>query len=440
MNAIVWFSAAFAALICAAPALAEGGFGRAPFENAREPSQLAPLAPAAQAEFELGHALFNTQWVAAGTPRADRRDGLGPLFNTAACDACHNNGARARPPLVAGPGPATLAIRLARRDARDDVGDAHYGRILSPHALDGHAAEGSVTIDYVERSGRYADGETWRLREPRYRVAGPAANKLAPDIVVRPRLAPAVFGVGLIERVPEADLVTAAARQAAAGTGIAGVVSRPSGVSSVGRFGWQAAAVSVRTQTANALALEMGLTSAEVPEDDCTLAQTDCRAAPAGGAPEVSTEFLDALVAFQRALAVPGGLPAGAGSARGAVLFTAAGCDGCHQPAQRAVLDDGTVVEIRPYTDLLLHDLGDGLADRAIDGSIVPTRWRTAPLWGLGYVPRPASELALLHDGRARSVAEAILWHDGEARSARLAFERMLAADRRLLVEWVLAR
>lgn len=440
MNAAARLAATLAALICAASALAEGGFGRVPFDNAREPPSVAQLDPAARVEFELGRALFNTQWVAAGTPRAGRRDGLGPLFNAAACDSCHNNGARARPPIVPGPAPAMLAIQLARRDARYDVGDAHYGRILSPHALDDHTAEGAVIIDYVERSGRYADGEIWRLREPRYRVTGPARNKLAPDVVVRPRLAPAVFGVGLIERVPEADLAAAAARQAAVGGVIAGVVSRPAGAAGVGRFGWQAAAVSIRAQTASALALEMGLTSTEVPRDDCTPVQKECRAAPAGGAPEVGAEFLDALIAYQRALAVPAVLLADERDARGAALFAAAACDRCHQPTQRALLDDGTVVEIRPYTDLLLHDLGEGLADRTVDGSIVSTRWRTAPLWGLGYAPRPVPELALLHDGRARSVEEAILWHDGEARASRMAFERMLAADRRLLAGWVLAR
>lgn len=428
-----------AALLSATLATGADGYGRAAFADPREPPAVAPLPAPARARAEFGRMLFNTQWVPAGTPRAARRDGLGPSFNTASCDACHNNGARARPPLNAGPAPVTLAVRLARTADSNGTGDAEYGRILSPQALDGYAAEGTLIIDFVERTGRFADGEPWGLREPSYRVTGAAAAELAPDTVIRPRLAPAVFGTGLLERIPEADIVAVAALQAAR-EGVAGVVARPAGADGIGRLGWQAAAVSLRAQTATALALEMGLSSHAVPADDCTAAQRACRAAPAGGTPEVSDGFLDALVEFQRALAVPLAVPADGMDARGAALFAAAACDGCHQPAQRAALDDGTIVEIRPYTDLLLHDLGDGLADRTVDGSVVPTRWRTAPLWGLGHAPRPAPELALLHDGRARSVSEAILWHDGEARAARLAFEQLPAAERQLLARWVLAR
>jgi len=291
-------------------------------------------------------------------------------------------------------------------------------------------AEGAVMIRYEEIQGRYPDGTPWSLRSPRYELINLRYGPLKPDTLVKPRLAPALFGVGLLGAVPEA------------------VIRRPKEARSLGRFGWQAEAVSIRDQTGKAFALEMGLTSGDYPQDDCTSAQTQCRQQPHSGSPEVSAELVDAVVAFLSVLAVPQA-PA-AEVAPGASLFERVGCASCHVP--RLPVPSGV---ISPYTDLRLHDLGAPLADATVAGVKVVSRWRTAPLWGLGYQPqspsaptfphdgraryrpRGSNSPTFLHDGRARSVEEAILWHAGEGRRARELFEHLSAKERHALLMWV---
>jgi CxxC motif-containing protein (DUF1111 family) len=331
--------------------------------------------------------------------------------------------------------PSALVIHLATRAPDGSVlpnGDPVYGRVFNTVALPGVMAEGAVMIRYDEIPGRYPDGTPWSLRSPRYELTGLKYGPLMPDTLVKPRLAPALFGVGLLEAVPEA------------------VIRRPKDARSLGRFGWQAEAVSIRDQTGKAFALEMGLTSGDYPRDDCTSAQPQCLQQQDGGSPEVSAELLDAVVAFVSVLAVPQPQAPTAEVATGASVFERLGCASCHVP--RLPVSSGV---ISPYTDLRLHDLGAPLADATVAGVKVATRWRTAPLWGLGYRPRSSSSPTFLHDGRARyrpqssssptflhdgrarSVEEAILWHDGEGRRAREAFEHLSAKQRHALLMWI---
>lgn len=418
--------AAFAALAGVAAAAPAAPDGYADFGDARNPPPYAPLDAAERERYELGHMLLNTSWVAAGTPRAARRDGLGPLFNAASCDACHNNGARGQGIDRDGAAPAALVMQLRRSGERNaDVADPTYGHALNVAALDGFTPEGDAQVRYVERAGAYADGTRWTLREPRYELRALSSGPLAADSVVAPRLAPQLFGAGLLERVPDAALRASAARGN-------GRLSRlPDG--RIGRFGWQATTATVEQQTAVALSREMGLTSSVIGRDDCTERERACRAAPSGGTPEVAPEFMQAFVAFQRHLAVP---RTKAAAHDESARFAALGCAACHNTSLPVEGVPG-IAAIAPYTDLLLHDLGEGLADRRADGRIEPSRWRTAPLWGLGHAAR--RPLALLHDGRARSIEEAILWHDGEARAARQGFERLDADARRALLAWIAA-
>jgi len=378
-----------------------------PFTDHRNPPAYRALADAAQARYELGMAVFNTQFVAAGTPNAGRRDGLGPLFNAASCDACHNNGAHGRGPTEDGPAPASVVIELAvpSTDPIDPPGDPVYGRVLNTSALGDVPPEGAVMIHYDEQAGHYPDGNAWHRRAPRYDLTGLQYGPMAATTVVKPRLAPALFGVGLLE---------------AAG----------------GRFGWQGNAVSVRDQTTRAFAREMGLTTRDIAQDDCTPAETKCLQQPNGGAPEVSDELLDAVLTFEQYLAVPSAPAPQRRQDPGEALFTSVGCAACHQKSRRVELD-GTATAIEPYTDLALHELGPGLADRDVAGHLVASRWRTAPLWGLGYRISSERFATFLHDGRARSVEEAILWHDGEAAPVRKRFERLSSAQRRALLHWV---
>lgn len=398
------------------PAARADDYGRAVFTDRRDPPTIAPLAAEDRARFDLGQALYNTAWVPAGLPRAERRDGLGPLFINASCDSCHNNGARGRGGQRAGETPNSFVMQLGGPDT------GAYGHVLNTNALTGYVPEGQVQVGSSARTGRYADGATWTLREPRYTLVNLGYGELAPRTVLKPRIGPALFGVGLLESVPAAAIEAVRRSQPRTVRGRA-----------AGRFGWQAEAVSLQDQTERALEREMGLTTATRPQDDCTPAQAACRAAPQGGSPEVSAEFLDALLTFQRALAVPG--PAPATEAPGARLFDAIGCAQCHR-RELPVSVNEVERTIRPYTDLLVHDLGAGLADRRLDGRSVRSEWRTAPLWGLAHA-LARGDVALLHDGRAAGVEEAVLWHGGQAERARRRFLQLTAAERAGLLAWL---
>ena len=419
------------------PAMAAEPLGHRAFTDSRDPPAYAPLNDTDSAQFELGHAVFNTQWVPAGTPGAERRDGLGPLYNAAACDECHNEGARGRGPRGAGPAPAPLVVQLERPES-SGAPDPAYGHVLNTAALAGSAPEAVVTITYRDLQGAYPDGTPWSLRVPSYEVSQLRYGLLATDTILKPRLAPPLFGVGLLELVPQEAVLASAVHGTPAWQSYRGART-------LGRFGWQGASVSIRDQTTKAFSREMGLSSQDMPIDDCTLAQTDCLSAPNGGSPEVSNELLDAVVAFQRALAVPAADPMATSVRKPARKmrrdFEQLGCADCHRTSLPVRLRDADGREhagtIEPYTDLLLHDLGAGLADAEVSGRTVPSRWRTAPLWGIGHVTRAGSPPTLLHDGRARSIEEAILWHHGEAEQARQGFEHWNSARRQALIDWI---
>lgn len=394
--------------------------GRAAFPDRRDPPPWRELSGEERQRFDLGRLVFNTPWVQAGREGAGRRDGLGPQFIAASCDNCHNNGARGRGTDRSDALPSSFVMQLA------GPGIERYGHVLAPQALAGIVPEGSVQVERIARHGRHADGDAWVLHEPRYRIVNLGYGDLPPDTVLGPRIAPALFGTGLLEAVPDAAIAQWHASQPRALRGLPG-----------GRFNWLGDAHSLEEQTARAYAREMGITSAREPRDDCTSVQHDCLAAPDGGSPEVSAEFFDAVVAYQRALAVPS-RPAPLDprlEQRGRQLFGQAGCATCHRPLLPVDTAAGPA-RIDAYTDLLRHDLGPALADRTLSGSAVATRWRTAPLWGLSHA-LAGGEVALLHDGRARSLEEAILWHGGQADRARQAFTAMPRADRQDLLAWL---
>lgn len=370
--------------------------------------------------------VFNTQFVVAGTPNAGRRDGVGPLFNSSSCDACHNNGARGRGPTGDGPAPDSLVIQLAAATARnrnDPEGDPVYGRVFNPIALAGVPPEGEVLIHYEIRAGHYPDGTAWNLRVPHYELTKLRYGPVAPGTIVKPRLAPALFGAGLLDAVKREDYGSQLAAKGA------------------GRFGWQATALSVRDQTARAFAREMGLTSTDITSDDCTPAETACLQQPNGGSPEVSDDLFNAILSFQRWLAVPASPTPYPSPDHGDQTFADLGCVACHRPQWPVTLTDAagntTAATIAPYTDLRLHNLGTGLADATVAGKKVVSQWRTAPLWGLGYRMSLEHFPTFLHDGRARSAEEAILWHDGEATGARERFEHQTADHRKEFLRWL---
>ena len=372
-------------------------------------------AAAADLDFAMGKALFDRLWTSAPAV-TDATDGLGPLFNARSCATCHPGGGRGGFEEDAGGHITGTGLVLHLGSASGD-GDPVYGRQVQNLAVQGLTIEG--------RLQRAASGGV-TLRDAGY---GP----LHPDTHTSGRLAPDLHGLGLLERVPESAVEALADPDDRDGDGISGRVNRAyaaDGSPALGRFGWKAGKASVTTQSAAALNLDIGLSNPVYPHHhgDCTAAQTDCLSAPHGASPrfenlEVSGEMLRLIAAYVD------GLPPRPRSsdAESLALFEETGCGTCHRP--ELPLDDGG--RVSAYTDLLLHDMGEELADGLGDHEASGREWRTAPLWGLGHANR------FLHDGRARTLAEAVAAHGGEAAAARDAFAALPEPERARLLSFL---
>ena len=400
--------------------------------------------------FQFGNRLFNTNWVQApGSVKSF--DGLGPVFNRISCAGCHTFDGRGRPPEKTGDPMESILVRLSV-PGEDDHGGPRphpaYGDQLGDRAIHGVQPEGRALIAWEEVPGVYGDGTPYSLRRPAVTFADLAFGPLD-DALISVRVAPQMIGMGLLESVPEETLAALADPDDADGDGISGRVNRvwsPSaGKIMPGRFGWKANAARSIDQTSGAALGDIGLTTSVRPAQNCAEPQAACLAAfdqSAGEGPEISDTFLEKLVIYVQALAVPRQRgeddPA---VMRGEALFRAAGCAACHMPTLKtgaeAVLPELAGQTFHPFTDLLLHDMGPGLADGRPDFAASGSEWRTPPLWGLGLVPQVNGHDLLLHDGRARGFAEAILWHGGEAEAAREAFRTMDKADREALVAFL---
>ena len=390
-------------------------------------------------DFYSGNSFFNQAWVEAPAS-TDARDGLGPLFNARSCSGCHFRDGRAAPP-EGGEGPFVgVLLRLSVPGPDGPVPDPVYGGQLQDQANPGLPAEARLSVRWEESSGAFADGEPYTLIRPVFTLDDPAYGPLPDDLQISARNAPQMIGLGLLEAIPEADLEALADPDDADGDGISGRIQRhPDG--RVGRMGWKGGSPDVAQQVANAFAGDMGLTSRLARADDCTDAQGACTSEPDGGDPEVSDAIFDKVVLYARTVAVPARRAADDRTIRrGKALFGDLGCTACHTPSHTtadAALPELNGQRIWPYTDLLLHDMGPELADDrpVLDAS--GTEWRTPPLWGLGMLDEVNGHTRLLHDGRARGVAEAVLWHGGEAEAARDAFRALDEEDREAVVKFV---
>ncbi|WP_428268345.1 di-heme oxidoredictase family protein [Haliangium sp.] len=396
--------------------------------------------------FFRGKALFRDGWVAAPSS-TQTRDGLGPLFNARSCVACHARDGRGRPP-VDDERLLSILFRLSVPGTSaigGPVGDPTYGGQLQPYGLSGLDGDGDVRIDYEEVAGTYGDGTAYSLRRPRYELVDLAYGPASADVLVSPRVAPAMHGLGLLEAVSEDDIVALADEDDADGDGISGrpnyVWDVESEAMTLGRFGWKANQPSLLQQSAGAFNGDIGITSRLFPTDDCTAGQTACVDAANGGDPELVDGFLDDVAFYARTLAVPGRRAWDDPEVlAGKELFSDFGCAGCHTPLLRTGPSDTAALaeqDIRPYTDMLLHDMGEELADHRPDFLADGREWRTAPLWGIGLIPVINQHQFLLHDGRARGLAEAILWHGGEAEDARERFRTASADERAQLITFL---
>ncbi|MEZ4449070.1 MAG: di-heme oxidoredictase family protein [Nannocystaceae bacterium] len=397
--------------------------------------------------FVVGNSFFNKNWVTAPSS-TEGRDGLGPTFNARSCSTCHFKDGRGRPPA---PGESFVGILLRLSIPGEDphggpLAVPGYGGQLQPGSIDGVPGEGTPAVTYVEAPGAFADGEAYSLRRPSYAIDDPAFGPLPADLLISPRVAPAMIGMGLLEAIPEATILGLEDPDDRDGDGISGranqVWDEAAGALVLGRFGWKANQPSVRQQTAGAFLGDIGITSSLFPGNNCPEGQELCAAAPSGGDPELSDDLLDDLVLYSSTLAVPARRDVDDPEVlRGKAIFADLHCDGCHvsklSTDPEAALEEARGQTIWPYTDLLLHDMGEALADGRPDYAADGREWRTPPLWGLGLIETVNGHQDLLHDGRARGVGEAILWHGGEAEASRDAYVHLERDDRDALLRFL---
>ena len=394
--------------------------------------------------FEVGDSFFNQNWVTAPAS-TEARDGLGPTHNALSCSSCHSHDGRGKPPDQPGDPERGLLLRLSVPGTDGPVDEPRYGGQLQDRSILGVPVEGRIAIDYVEMPGAYPDGSSYSLRQPAYGIEDLAFGPLHPDVMVSPRVAPATIGMGLLEAIPDANILAMSDPEDANEDGISGrpnyVRDVQTGELALGRFGWKANQPSVNQQAAAAFLGDIGITSSLFPNENCPAGQEACRQAPNGGEPELPDERLRKVTIYTQTLAVPAMRNIEDEQVEHARLFVQTQYALCHTPRHETG-DTHPLAPLRnqvifPYTDLLLHDMGDGLADHRPDGQASGTEWRTPPLWGIGLVQKVNGHTMFLHDGRARSMEEAILWHGGEAEESRGKFMNLTKDERNALIRFL---
>jgi len=405
------------------------------------------MTPERRSAFFVGNSFFKENWIIAPSS-TDGRDGLGPLYNARSCSGCHLLDGRGSPPDTAKEPLVSVLVRLSvtgQTQHGEPAPDPVYGGQLQPKAIPGVIPEGDAFVVYEEIAGSFADGAAYQLRSPSYSfVLG--RGEMDPAVMKSPRVAPQMIGLGLLEAVPEATILAAADPDDADGDGISGRANKVWDVGAqklvLGRFGWKANQPNLTQQTAGAFLGDMGISTSLFATQECSSAEADCAAAPDGGSPECSEHIRESVTFYSMTLAPPARRDwQDAEVLQGKQLFTTAGCAKCHTPKFETGTLEGfpelSGQTIRPYTDMLLHDMGKELADERPDFDADGQEWRTPPLWGIGLIAVVNGHTNLLHDGRARGVSEAILWHGGEAETSREAYRAMSAEDRQALVRFV---
>jgi CxxC motif-containing protein (DUF1111 family) len=368
---------------------------------------------------------------------------LGPLYNNTACVNCHTANGRGldifvHDAVIGSQGLVRISLGSGSGSGLDTAdGQAPGGPVpvpgfglqLQDHAELG-AQEVNIVLSWTEMPGTFGDGSPFSLRAPSVDVRTPDGTEFRADALRSFRQPPAVFGLGLLAAVPDDAILANADPGDANGDGIAGHANQVWDVATqtmvLGRFGHKANVSTLKQQICGAFANDIGVTNTMFPD--------------ATGATEIGDTSINSVAQFLTVLDVPAPAPPTDTTRAGRATFTSLGCASCHVPT--LVTGDAPFPElanqtIHPYTDLLLHDLGDGLADHRPDFLAGGSEWRTAPLWGLGLVQVVSPQAGYLHDGRARTIEEAILWHGGEAMPAREAYRALAQPDRAALLAFL---
>ncbi len=393
--------------------------------------------------FRAGSGLFRQAWVIGPSLEHAEVEGLGPLYNRLSCIACHVKNGRGAAPGDEGGALRATVVRLSLPGVDAHGGPAPhpaYGGQLNPEGVPGVPGEGRAIVDYEIFETTLGDGVKIPMRHPRLSFRDLAYGPLGAETKISARLAPPLFGLGLLEAVPD-EVILGRRGQSKGRPNYVWDVER--GVRALGRFGLKANQPSLKQQIAAAFAEDIGVSSSLFPGENCTAAETACLETGKREKPQELTETqLAATLEYVRGLAPPARRNIDdAGVRLGEKLFAALGCAACHSEtlnlgafAPNPALSGAA---IHPYTDLLLHDMGDGLADGRDDFEAGARDWRTPPLWGLGLTGKFGDGANFLHDGRARTLSEAILWHGGEAQAAEQAFRELSGPEREALLAFL---
>lgn len=397
-------------------------------------------------DFGVGNSLFNQNWVSAPASTT-ARDGLGPLFNSRSCSGCHFKDGRGRAPLFNGETSHGLLLRLSipGQDANgNNYLEPTYGGQLQDLSVLNAETEAGFTINYAETTITYPDGESVTLRKPTYELVNLAYGNISGNVEISPRVANQMIGLGLLEAIEETTLLGFADEFDGDNDGVSGkpnyVWNVETQSQTIGRFGWKANMPTIKQQVAGAFSGDLGITSSLFPDENCPTG-TNCDDFPNGGTPEIPDENLNRVAFYSSVLAVPARRNHEEQNVlEGKRLFNDAKCIACHKPLITTgshSIDAVANQTIRPYTDLLLHDMGEGLADNRPDFNANGKEWRTQPLWGIGLIDTVNDHTNLLHDGRARNIEEAILWHDGEASRSKNIFMSFSASERTKVIDFI---
>lgn len=409
---------------------------------------LGGLRGATRREFTVGNSFFQGVWVTSPASTT-LRDGLGPLYNATSCSACHFKDGRGRGlPDEDGRTDISLLFRLREKEQFPKSKDPEaYGHQFNPFSIENVRGEGDSYVYYTTIKGNYADGSEYELKKPNYVFKNLAYGELT-NVIVSPRVGPQMIGLGLIENIPASDILKNADPEDRNQDGVRGraniVYSLVEKKMMLGRFGWKAAQPSLLEQNAGAFVGDIGITSWIHPDEECTYVQLDCIANKTKD--DVTEDILNKVTIYTQTLAVPVRRNLNDSAAlNGKKIFSQISCTSCHIPQFQTgnssnieMLNNQTIY---PYSDFLLHDMGDELADDKdayqFEGLATAREFRTPPLWGVGMIEVVNGHSRLLHDGRARNVNEAILWHGGEASGSREKYKKLSKQDRDDLVKFV---
>lgn len=388
-------------------------------------------------QFFVGNSFFNQNWVVAPSATT-ARDGLGPLFNAKDCSACHFRDGRGKP--TAGNG---ILFRLGDVNGNTDL---NFLGQLQDNGILTVDKEGEMEISYQEIDGTYPDGTHYSLRKPIYSISNQHYGGVAASIAISPRVGQQMIGLGLLEIIPESTILQYVDEFDSNQDGISGkanYMSDPvSGSLMIGRFGWKANQPTLLAQVAGAFNGDLGITSSVFPNHGHSTAQNSLNSIQNGGEPEIDDSDLEAVLLYSRTLSVPKRRNAtNEDVKKGAKLFNEMKCVSCHRFAFKTG-NTGNISPLKnqyifPFSDLLLHDMGEDLADNVPNHLATGKEWRTQPLWGLGLISIVNGHTFLLHDGRARSIEEAILWHGGEAEKSKQAFKNLSSQARNQVIKFL---